>query len=156
MNPTTNRRELLKHSAVVAGLLASAGLLPQLAHAEAISQAAFGAKGMDELYKALGIGKPVESPLVTLTGPDIAENGAVVPLAVASTAPGVKRLLVLVEKNPNILTATFDVTEFVEPQMSTRVKMGQTSNVYALAITNDNKVLFAQKEIKVTLGGCGG
>ncbi len=153
---TSTRRDMLKHSAVVAGLLAGAGLLPGTAQAEAVSQAAFAAKSMDELYKALGIGKPVESPLVTLTGPDIAENGAVVPLAVASTAPNVKRLLILVEKNPAILTATFDVTEFVEPSMSTRVKMGQTSNVYAVAITSDNKVLFAQKEIKVTLGGCGG
>ncbi len=152
----SNRREMLKHSAAVAALLAGAGLLPQVAQAEAISQAAFTAKTLDELYKALGIAKPVESPLVTLTGPDIAENGAVVPLAVASTASNVKRLLVLVEKNPAVLTATFDVTEFVEPSMSTRVKMGQTSNVYAVAITADNKVLFAQKEIKVTLGGCGG
>ena len=153
---TTNRREMLKHSAIVTGLLAGAGLLPRLARAEPVSQAAFAAKSLDQLYKDLGISKPVESPLVTLTGPDIAENGAVVPLAVASTAPNVKRLLILVEKNPAILTATFDVTEFVEPAMSTRVKMGQTSNVYAVAITGDGKVLFAQKEIKVTLGGCGG
>ena len=154
MMMTTNRRDLIKHSAVVAGLLA--GLLPQAAHAEGISRAAFDAKSIDELTKAMGIAKPVESPLVTLTGPDIAENGAVVPLAAASTAPGVKRLLLLVEKNPAVLTAAFDVTDAVEPTMSTRVKMGQTSNVYAVAITEDNKVLFAQKEVKVTLGGCGG
>jgi len=154
---TSNRREMIKHSAVVAGLLAGAGLLPQAAQAQqGINRAAFDAKSMDELAKALGVGKPVESPLVTLTGPDIAENGAVVPLAAASTAPGVKRLLLLVEKNPAMLAASFDVSDAVEPAMSTRVKMGQTSNVYAVAITADNKVLFAQKEVKVTLGGCGG
>jgi len=153
---TSNRRDMIKHSAVVAGLLAGAGLLPQAAQAQGINRAAFDAKSMDELVKALGVGKPVESPLVTLTGPDIAENGAVVPLAAASTAPGVKRLLLLVEKNPAMLAASFDVSDAVEPAMSTRVKMGQTSNVYAVAITNDNKVLFAQKEVKVTLGGCGG
>ena len=152
----TTRRDMIKHSAVVAGLLAAAGLLPQAALAEGINRSAFDAKSMDELAKALGVGKPVESPLVTLTGPDIAENGAVVPLAAASTAPGVKRLLLLVEKNPAMLAASFEVSDAVEPSMSTRVKMGQTSNVYAVAITADNKVLFAQKEVKVTLGGCGG
>ena len=154
----TNRRDMIKHSAVVTGLLASTGLLPGVALAQApgFNRAAFDAKSMDELMKTLGLGKPVESRDVTLTGPDIAENGAVVPLAVASTAPGVKRLLLLVEKNPAMLAAAFDVSDAVEASMSTRVKMGQTSNVYAVAITADNKVLFAQKEVKVTLGGCGG
>ncbi|QPF76258.1 thiosulfate oxidation carrier protein SoxY [Roseateles sp. DAIF2] len=153
-----NRREMIQHSAVVAGLLAGAGLLPAAAQAQqAVNRGAFDAKTMDELLKALGLSsKPVESKEVTLTGPDIAENGAVVPLGVASSAAGVKRLLLLVEKNPNILAGVFEVSDAVEPNMSTRVKMGQTSNVYAVAITGDNKVLFAQKEVKVTLGGCGG
>jgi sulfur-oxidizing protein SoxY len=149
---------MIQHSAVLAGLLASAGLLPAAAQAQAaFNRAAFDAKNMDEMLKALGLAaKPVESKEVTLTGPDIAENGAVVPLGVASSAAGVKRLLLLVEKNPNVLAGVFDVSDAVEPGMSTRVKMGQTSNVYAVAITGDNKVLFAQKEVKVTLGGCGG
>jgi sulfur-oxidizing protein SoxY len=152
-----NRRDMMQHSAVVTGLLASAGLLPGLAQAQAANRAAFDAKSMDEMLKALGLtAKPVESKEVTLTGPDIAENGAVVPLGVASSAAGVKRLLLLVEKNPSVLAGAFDVSEAVEANMSTRVKMGQTSNVYAVAITADNKVLFAQKEVKVTLGGCGG
>lgn len=149
------RRDMMKHSALVAGLLAAA--LPLSAQAQAaFNRAAFDAKSMDEMLKALGLGKPTESKEVTLTGPDIAENGAVVPLGVASSAAGVKRLLLLVEKNPNILAASFDVSDAVEASMSTRVKMGQTSNVFAVAITGDNKVLFAQKEVKVTLGGCGG
>ncbi|HEX2013126.1 MAG TPA: thiosulfate oxidation carrier protein SoxY [Roseateles sp.] len=152
------RRDMIQHSARVAGLLASAGLLPAVAQAQASAgRSAFDAKSMDEMLKAMGLSaKPVESKEVTLTGPDIAENGAVVPLGVASTAAGVKRLLLLVEKNPNILAGVFEVSDAVEPNMSTRVKMGQTSNVYAVAITGDNKVLFAQKEVKVTLGGCGG
>eukprot|EP01136_Pigoraptor_vietnamica_P017176 Opistho-1_new@61991 len=153
---TTTRRDMIRHSAVVAGLLAGAGLLPQAARAQALARTAFDAKNLDELMKALGTGKPAESPLVTLTAPDIAENGAVVPLTAASTAPGVKRLLLLVEKNPAMLAASFDVSDAVEANMATRVKMGQTSNVYAVAIMADNKVLFAQKEVKVTLGGCGG
>jgi sulfur-oxidizing protein SoxY len=106
--------------------------------------------------KALGLGAPAESKDVTITGPDIAENGAVVPVAVASGAAGVKHLMLLVEKNPNALAALFNVTSDIEPNVSTRVKMGQSSNVYGVAVTDDGKVLFAQKEIKVTLGGCGG
>jgi sulfur-oxidizing protein SoxY len=104
----------------------------------------------------MGASAPAESKDVTLTAPDIAENGAVVPIGVATTAAGVKQLLVLVEKNPNTLAAFFDVTDAVEPSFSTRVKMGQSSDVYAVAITADGKALFAKKEVKVTLGGCGG
>jgi sulfur-oxidizing protein SoxY len=80
----------------------------------------------------------------------------VVPVGASTTLAGAKRILLLVEKNPSMLAALFDVTDAVEPNISTRVKMGQSSNVIAVVITADNKVLFAQKEIKVTLGGCGG
>jgi sulfur-oxidizing protein SoxY len=152
------RRQFLNHSAKVAGLLLVAGVVPVLpgvAHA-AWNSAAFDAKTMADLMKSLGGGTPVESKDVAVTGPDIAENGAVVPIGVSSSLPGIKRLLVLVEKNPNVLSAAFDVTDSVEPNFSTRVKMGQSSNVYAVAMMADGKVLFAQKEVKVTLGGCGG
>lgn len=149
------RREMLARSAQVAGLLASAGLLPATAQA-AWSQAAFDSKSMTDATKALGGSAPVESKDVTLTGPDIAENGAVVPVACATALPGVKRLLLMVEKNPSVLAAVFDVSDAVEANFSTRVKMGQSSNVFAVAMMADGKVLFAVKEIKVTLGGCGG
>ncbi len=149
---------MLSHSAKVATMLAAAGLLPGLAHAQAAAPnaAAFAAKNMAELMKALGAGTPVESKDVTVSGPDIAENGAVVPIGASTALPGVKRMLLLVEKNPAILAAMFDVTDSIEANISTRVKMGQSSNVYAVAMMNDGKVLFAQKEVKVTLGGCGG
>ena len=150
-----NRRDLLVHSAKLAALMASAGLLPQMAHA-AYNAAAFEVKTMAELAKLLGGSAPTESKDVTVTGPDIAENGAVVPIAVSTTLPGVKRLLVLVEKNPSVLSAMFYVSDSVDSNFSTRVKMGQSSNVYAVAMMGDGKMLFAQKEVKVTLGGCGG
>ena len=150
-----NRRELLSHSAKVAALLATTGLLPQVAHA-AYNTAAFEVKTMAELVKMLGGSAPTESKDVTITGPDIAENGAVVPVGVSTALPGVKRLLVLVEKNPSVMSAMFEVSDAVDANFSTRVKMGQSSNVYAVAMMGDGKVLFAQKEIKVTLGGCGG
>jgi len=149
------RRQMMQRSAAVAGLLGGLGLLPQAAQA-AWNSAAFEAKSMPDLLKALGASAPSASSAVTITGPDIAENGAVVPVGCATTAAGVKQLLILVEKNPNLLAAVFDVSDAVEPNFQTRVKMGQSSNVMAVALTADNKVLFAQKEIKVTLGGCGG
>ena len=149
------RRQMLQRSAAVASAMASLGLLPQVAQA-AWNKAAFEAKTMADLVKALGVSAPAESKDVTITGPDIAENGAVVPVGCASALPGVKRLLILVEKNPNMLAALFDVSEGVDANFNTRVKMGQSSNVMAVAITADNKLLYAQKEIKVTLGGCGG
>lgn len=150
-----NRREVLSHSAKVAGLLAAAGLLPAQAQA-AYNANAFEVKTMAELVKMLGGSTPVESKDVVITGPDIAENGAVVPVGVSTTLPGAKRLLLLVEKNPSVLSAMFNVTDAVDANFSTRVKMGQSSNVYAVVMMADGKVLYAGKEVKVTLGGCGG
>ena len=153
------RREMLSHSAKVATLLAAIGMLPGLAQAQAAgayNAPAFNAKTLAELMKAVGGATPTESKDVSITGPDIAENGAVVPIGAASALPGVKRLLILVEKNPSILAAMFDVTDAIDANISTRVKMGQSSNVFAVAMMNDGKVLYAQKEVKVTLGGCGG
>ncbi|MBK7547288.1 MAG: thiosulfate oxidation carrier protein SoxY [Rhodoferax sp.] len=149
------RRQAIKKSAVVAGLLASTGLFPQFAFA-AYNAPAFEAKSIQDALKALGAGAPAESKDITVTGPDIAENGAVVPLGVSTTLTGVKRMLIMVEKNPASLTALFNMTDSVEPSFSTRAKMGQSSDVYAVAIMGDGKVLFAKKEVKVTLGGCGG
>jgi sulfur-oxidizing protein SoxY len=150
---------MLSDSARVAVALAAAGWLPQVAFAQqagAWNKAAFDAKSLADLMKALGASAPVESKDVTLTAPDIAENGAVVPLGASTTVAGVKTLLMLVEKNPNTLAASFEVTDAIEANVSTRVKMGQSSDVYAVAITADGKAFFAKKEVKVTLGGCGG
>ena len=79
-----------------------------------------------------------------------------VPFAVSTTLPGVKQLLILVEKNPATLVAVFNVSENVESSFSTRSKMGQSSDVYAVALMTDGRALYAKKEVKVTLGGCGG
>jgi len=150
-----NRRDMLQRSAVVAGLLASTGLFPQFAHA-AFNKNAFDAKNVAESVKAYGAGALTESKDITITGPDIAENGAVVPLGASTALAGVKQLLILVEKNPSVLVAMFNVTEAIDANVTTRAKMGQSSDVYAVAIMNDGRALFAKKEVKVTLGGCGG
>ena len=148
------RRKTLQHSATVAALLAATGMFPGMALA--FNAKAFEAKNVADALKAIGAGAPQESKDVTITGPDIAENGAVVPLGASTSLAGVKQLLILVEKNPNALAAIFNITDSVEANMTTRAKMGQTSDVYAVAIMGDGKALFAKKEVKVTLGGCGG
>ena len=151
----TTRRDMLTTSAQLAGLMATAGLLPSAAQA-AWTAAAFDAKNLADAAKALGGSAPTESKDVTITGPDIAENGAVVPVGCSTSLPGVKRLALMVEKNPSALAAVFDVSDAVDANFNTRVKMGQSSNVFAVAFMADGKVLYAAKEIKVTLGGCGG
>ena len=148
------RRKTLQHSAIVAGLLAACGLMP--GPALAFNAKAFDAKSMADALKALGAAAPAESKDVTIIGPDIAENGAVVPLGASTTLSGVKQLLILVEKNPNTLVAVFNLTDSVDANISTRAKLGQSSDVYAVAVMNDGRTLFAKKEVKVTLGDCGG
>lgn len=151
------RRNVLKTGSGLGllGVLAAAGLItPEMALAE-WNKTAFDAKTLAEALKALGADAPAESKDVSVTGPDIAENGAVVPVGVASTLANVQMVAILIEKNPNPLAASFTLPEGTEANVQTRVKMGQTSNVYAV-VKADGKLFMAMKEIKVTLGGCGG
>mgnify|MGYP001491945416 CR=1 FL=1 len=148
------RRTALQHSVALAGVLAGTGLFPH--YAAARTDAAFTARNLADAAKALGGGAPTESKDVTITGPDIAENGAVVPLGASTSLPGVKRLMIVVEKNPDPLVAVFNLTDAVDANISTRAKMGQSSDVYAVAVMADGRTLYAKKEVKVTLGGCGG
>ena len=146
-----NRRAFLK----LLSLMTAAGMLPRLAHAETWNQAAFAAKSVEEVVKLLGGSAPQESDQVILNGPEIAENGAVVPLEISSKLPGTESIAILIEKNPNTLAATFNIPPGTLPDVQTRVKMNETCNVYAL-VKSQGKFYYAAKEIKVTLGGCGG
>jgi sulfur-oxidizing protein SoxY len=138
-------------------LVAAAGWLrPEDALAAEWNKAAFETNSMDATMKALGGSTPAQSKDITFfQTPDIAENGAVVPIGITSNIPKTESIAILVEKNPNMLAAVFDVPAGTEPSLSTRIKMGQSSNVYAL-VKADGKYYVASKEIKVTLGGCGG
>ena len=153
------RRDVLKAGGGMSllTLLAAAGWLkPGEALAADWNKAAFEAKTMDETYKAFGAGAPAQSKdIAFFSTPDIAENGAVVPIGVTSNIPKTEQIAILVEKNPSMLAASFDLPAGTEPSLTTRVKMGQSSNVYAL-VKADGKYYVASKEIKVTLGGCGG
>ncbi|MDE3232860.1 MAG: thiosulfate oxidation carrier protein SoxY [Pseudomonadota bacterium] len=150
------RRQSLRQSARLAALLCAAGFaqFAELAQA-AVNKPAFDSRSVAEAVKAMGGGALAASSDVSLSAPDIAENGAVVRLTVASNLPGVKQLLVLVEKNPFALVAAFQVTEFIEPQFTFNIKMNETSDVYVVALLTNGRAMFTKREVRVTLGGCG-
>ncbi len=153
-----NRRCALKSGAgvTVMGLAAAAGLLPASnAWAQAWNKAAFDGKSLADVVKALGGAAPAQSVDISINAPDIAENGAVVPIGVTSKLGKTESIAILVEKNPNALAASFDIPSGTDSSVTTRVKMGQSSNIYAL-VKADGKFYVATKEVKVTLGGCGG
>jgi sulfur-oxidizing protein SoxY len=152
-----NRREFIRVGGVL-GLMVAAGLITAeqaQAQQQAWNKAAFDAKSLDDTVKALGGASSAQSGDITITAPDIAENGAVVPVGVASKIPNTQAVYILVEKNPSTLAAGFGIPAGTDANVATRIKMGQTSNVHAV-VKADNKFYVATKEVKVTLGGCGG
>ena len=153
------RRTLLKGAGATGALTAAiaAGLLkPSQVLAAEWNRAAFDAKDVAGALKAAGAGNAAESKDIVIRAPDIAENGAVVPVEIVSNIPNTISLAVMVDKNPFPLTTAFDFANGAVPEMALRVKMGQTSLVEALAKTSDGKFYIAKKEVKVTVGGCGG
>lgn len=152
------RRTVLKASGglTVLGLAVSAGLIPSAAFAaEGYNDKAFQAKSLEDLMKSLGGEMPTESADITVIAPDIAENGAVVPVGAESAIKGTTEVSLLVSNNPSVMSAMFMIPEGTDAKVNTRVKMGKSSDVYAL-VKADGKYYFAKKEVKVTLGGCGG
>lgn len=134
---------------VVAGVLKPAQALA------AWSKEAFAQKSTDEAMKSLGMPQAETSKGIVIEAPQIAENGAVVPIEVTSNIPGTTALAVLIEKNPFPLTAKFNFSEGALPYVKLNAKMGETSDVRVVA-TAGGKHYAATKEIKVTIGGCGG
>jgi sulfur-oxidizing protein SoxY len=152
-----SRRTILKRAGAF-GVLAM-GLVSGLvrssnAVAAQWNSAGFESKAMADALKALGAGNPVQSKDIVITAPEIAENGAVVPVAVTSKIPNTQQISIIAEKNPRPLMATFDVSNGSEGYISTRIKMGETSNVWAV-VKADGNFFAAKKEVKVTVGGCG-
>lgn len=154
-----NRREAIKAGSgtTVLAMMIGAGLIkPTDAFAQEWNKNAFEAKNLNDTVKALGGTSAAESTDITfVNAPDIAENGAVVPVGVQSRIGKTDMIAILVEKNPNSMACSFNIPDGTEAVVSTRVKMGQTSNVHAV-VRADGKFYYATKEIKVTLGGCGG
>lgn len=135
--------------AATAGFARSAEML-----ASTWNKAGFEAKALPDTLKSLGVTNATESRDITITAPDIAENGAVVPVAVTSRIPNTEQISIIAEKNPFPLAATFGIANGGEGYVSTRIKMGQTSDVWAV-VKAGGKFFTAKKEIKITVGGCG-
>lgn len=148
---STLRRTIIKSLITITGI----SMFSRLALA-AWPQAAFDGEDIgavtNELY---GTSEATDSDMVKLKAPDIAENGAVVPISVSTDMPNVESISILVDGNPNPLASTFELTENSVADVSTRIKMSKTSNVIAL-VKADGKVYKAVQEVKVTIGGCGG
>ena len=154
----TNRRSFLKTSATAGAVSVAvgAGLLTPRAVLAAWPKNAFEAKDLNTaLNAAMGSTALTESGDINLKAPDIAENGAVVPITVTSKIPGTESISILISNNATPLAANFNLSSNTEGFVSTRVKMGKTSDVVAV-VKAGGKLYTSKKEVKVTIGGCGG
>jgi|GEM_PF-58678 len=157
MNPTAARRQFLNRIShwVALGLASTSGLVKVgLAWAAPWDKATFETKAYADTLKSLQISNLIESRDITITAPDIAENSALVAVAINSKIPNSQTLYLIAEKNPFPLVSRFDFSAGAEAYASVRIKMGQTSTVRAI-IKADDKYYTAAREIKITVGGCG-
>lgn len=153
MNPL--RRKLVRF-AVASSALAVSGLAGMRAAIAAVwNKAGFESKSAAEALKTLGATGATASRDIQISAPEIAENGAQVPVTVTSRIANTQSISIIVDKNPFPLSSTFEFAGGAEGYVSTRLKMGQTSNVIAV-VKADGKFFSATKEVKVTIGGCGG
>jgi sulfur-oxidizing protein SoxY len=139
----------------LAGAIALVLLKPWAAFAAVWNKDAFGAKTASDALKSLGTPAATPSNELVIDAPEIAENGAVVPIEITSKVPGTTSIVVLIEKNPFPLLGKFDFMEGALPFVKVNVKMGETSDVRVIAQAG-GKSYVATKEVKVTIGGCGG
>lgn len=153
------RRRFLSHTLALSatGVALSSGLVsPSLVFAaQEPATNPFAAKTLDEVLKMINAVDAKPSTDVQIKAPEIAENGAVVPLTVSSSMEGVTGISIVVANNPTPLAATFTLPEGTKAEVSTRIKMAKTSEVMALVQTKEG-LFSAKQEIKVTIGGCGG
>ncbi len=157
MQTDIKRRVFLKGSVASGAVAAAVGaglLTPQMVLAE-WNKAAFESKTVEDAVKNLGLEGGEESADINIKAPDIAENGAVGPGTVYVSRDGVENIAFIVKENPSPLVATFSMGEGGVPFARTNIKMGKTSDVIAM-VTAGGKTYMAKKEVKVTIGGCGG
>jgi len=151
------RRSFLKVAGSLGALatVGAAGLLRSVeTWAATWNKSGFESKAVTDVLNSLGATGASESKDIVITAPEIAENGAVVPVAVFSKIPNTQQISIVAEKNPFPLAATFDVAGGGEGYVSTRLKMGQTSDVWAV-VKAGGRYYVAKKEVKITVGGCG-
>lgn len=151
------RRNALKAGGAlgVLGVLAAAGLITPAVAQAAWNKAAFEAKSIEAALRAIGAGQPADSADILISAPETAENGAAVSVGVLSNLPNTEYMAIMVENNPAMLAASFQIPAGTLADVQTRIKMGQTSNVFAV-VKADGRFYMTKKKVKVTLGGCGG
>ena len=150
------RRIFLRKLALCsASLLAAGWLYPVRLLAAQWNKPAFDAKLLDEVLRNVGARSAVESSQIDLKAPEIAENGAIVPVEITSRIPGTQSMYIIAEKNPQPLVAIFDFRPGLEPFISTRIKMGESAKIRVL-VKAAGKFYVSTQEVKVTIGGCGG
>ena len=151
------RRTFMKGTLAASGVAVavSAGLLSPRAVLAAWPKSAFTAKSVPDALSGLGISTTTPSSDIKIKAPDIAENGAVVPVSVKTSIAGVTSIAILAEKNGSPLTSNFNLKGSATGFVSTRIKMQKTSAVIAV-VKAGGKAYSARKEVKVTIGGCGG
>ncbi len=152
-----SRRKFL--SALVLGgayvaAIAAGGLRAGRLLAAPWNQAAFDARAVAAALDGIGAVSISESDLIQLKAPEIAENGAIVPIEITSLIPDTQTIYIIADKNPQPLVAFFDISPHLEPFISTRIKMRESSTVTVL-VKAGNKFYSAAQEVKVTIGGCG-
>jgi len=152
-----SRRTVLKGIWAVGALATAvaAGLLSPGRAFAAWNKGAFEAKSTIDAMRSLGLANAEDSKAIEIRAPDIAENGAVVPIDITSNIPGTTSISVFIEKNPFPYTGTFDVSQGAVPYVHLRVKIGESSPV-RVVVTAGGKHYTSAKEVKVTIGGCGG
>ena len=152
------RRKFVKSAALAGAAVTVVGggvLVPQRVLG-AYPTSAFKARDVSgALNDSLGSDQHSASDAIKLKAPDIAENGAVVPVTVSSTMDNIDAISIIAEANPGPLTSTYTLSSSTEPFVSTRVRLAKTGNVLAV-VKADGKLYSASKEVKVTIGGCGG
>jgi sulfur-oxidizing protein SoxY len=156
-NGQMRRRDVLRGGGGLGLLVAlsAAGFLVPATASAAWNKTAFEGKTVADAMKALGAVAPAASGDIQIVAADIADNGAVVPVQVVSRIANTQQIAILVDRNPNVLAAVFEVGPELVPDFSTRIKMAETANVIVL-VKSAGGFAMASKEVKVTIGGCGG
>lgn len=153
-NIDSGRRRALRLLGTTAGVLGAILLVPLRVLAE-WNNAAFDATAVADAIKAIGAGNITQSDGIDLKAPEIAENGAIVPVEVTSRLPGTQSVWIIADKNPQPLVAEFTFTEASEPFVSTRIKMSESSRIRVI-VKASGKFYETVRDVKVTIGGCGG
>jgi sulfur-oxidizing protein SoxY len=149
-----SRRGFVARGGALAALLLTGLLRPLAALAQEWNKAAFETRDVQEAMRAAGVRDLIESQDILIRAPEIAENGAQVPIEIESRIPGTQTISIFVDKNVQPYVGTFAFREGAEPFISTRIKMGDTSPLRVIVRAGD-KQYAAVREVKVTIGGCG-